>query len=376
MLRVLRRPNLRIKQIVFPHLFNFNSLSKGAGGVINYYMKIKIFKLLCFIVSCLLLSSCVTLLGKKQTIKVESYPAGAKVYAGNRFIGTTPCYHTSKKAKSTLTFEKDGYQSKTIETYTQMRGAIWWNWLFTGPIGLLVDIPYWDKYTSTYYKTNLSKLPQPKVYTPSKSSTIATELYASPYILNQIPLSNSNLELKPKIIYKKCKSAVFMIYTKDDEGIAQGSGFFITSSGIAVSNYHVFKGSLKGKEIIKLSTGKTYKIKEVLAYSEQYDYILFKVDGENFNYIPVTKRGYEVGDEVYAIGSPKGLENTLSNGLISQKHKDYYIQISVPIDHGSSGGALINSYGEVVGITSGGRDDSGANLNFARDIRAIFTTKY
>ena len=113
-----------------------------------------------------------------------------------------------------------------------------------------------------------------------------------------------------------------------------------------------------------------------MAYSERYDYILFKVNGDYFNYIPVTKRGYEIGDEVYAIGSPKGLENTLSNGLISQEYKDYYIQISVPIDHGSSGGALINSYGEVIGITSGGRDDSGANLNFARDIRAIFTTKY
>lgn len=69
------------------------------------------------------------------------------------------------------------------------------------------------------------------------------------------------------------------------------------------------------------------------------------------------------------------MENTLSNGLISQSHENYYIQISVPIDHGSSGGALINSYGEVIGITSGGRDDSGANLNFARDIRAIFQTQ-
>ena len=167
-----------------------------------------------------------------------------------------------------------------------------------------------------------------------------------------------------------------MIYTNDGSSTAQGSGFFITSSGIAVSNYHVFKGSLKGKETIKLSNGKTYKVKDVLAYSEKYDYILFKVEGSNFNYIPVTKRGYEIGDEVYAIGSPKGLENTLSNGLISQSHTGYFIQISVPIDHGSSGGALINCYGEVIGITSGGRDDSGANLNFARDIRAIFTSNY
>ena len=47
------------------------------------------------------------------------------------------------------------------------------------------------------------------------------------------------------------------------------------------------------------------------------------------------------------------------------------IQISVPIDHGSSGGALINEYGEVIGITSGGFDDSGANLNFAVNINVV-----
>lgn len=66
------------------------------------------------------------------------------------------------------------------------------------------------------------------------------------------------------------------------------------------------------------------------------------------------------------------MANTLSNGLISQKWDEDHMQISVPIDHGSSGGALINQYGEVIGITSGGRDDSHANLNYAIDIRTIF----
>ena len=57
---------------------------------------------------------------------------------------------------------------------------------------------------------------------------------------------------------------------------------------------------------------------------------------------------------------------------ISQIRENNFIQISCPIDHGSSGGALINKYGEVIGITTGGRDDSGANLNFAKDICVIF----
>ena len=326
------------------------------------------------LVICVFFSSCVTLLGRKQTISVNSSPQGATVYAGNKYIGITPCNYRSKKAKSTLTLEKEGYQSKTIETSTQMRGAIWWNWLFTGPIGLLVDIPYWNKYSQESYFTTLNYAPKPIVSSPivPAITPMAPEMIASSTTLSQIELSSSSVEMSVKSIYKKYNSAVFMIYTSDDKGIVQGSGFFVNKDGLAISNYHVFQGSYKGKEVIKLSNGKTYRVKEVLAYSKKYDYILFSVEGSKFNYIPVTKRGYEIGDEVYAIGSPKGMENTLSNGLISQSHEDYYIQISVPIDHGSSGGALINSYGEVIGITSGGRDDSGANLNFARDIRAIF----
>ena len=119
-----------------------------------------------------------------------------------------------------------------------------------------------------------------------------------------------------------------------------------------------------------------YKIKNVLGYSEKYDYMVFEIEGDSFDYIPVNTDGIEIGDEVYAIGSPLGFENTISNGLISQKHRDFLYQISVPIDHGSSGGALINKYGEAVGITTGGIDASNANLNFAIDIKVMFNERY
>ena len=61
------------------------------------------------------------------------------------------------------------------------------------------------------------------------------------------------------------------------------------------------------------------------------------------------------GEKVYTIGSPLGLENTFSSGEISQLREDNLIQINAPIDHGSSGGALINEYGEVIGITTAGK---------------------
>lgn len=209
----------------------------------------------------------------------------------------------------------------------------------------------------------------------SENTSIREQL-VEPNILSRIAKSNSKHELSPKEIYKKYNNAVFLIYTSNGDQIAQGSGFVVSKDGIAVSNYHVFKGTYKGLEIIKLPNGETRKIKEVYGYSEKFDYIVFQLDGNSFDYIPVHIGDIEIGDEVYAIGSPRGLVNTISNGLISQCHNDFIYQISVPIDHGSSGGALINKYGEAIGITSGGIDTSVANLNFAYDIKAIFSKPY
>ena len=106
--------------------------------------------------------------------------------------------------------------------------------------------------------------------------------------------------------------------------------------------------------------------------SEDDDYIVFKVKSTNksFNYIPISSRKPKVGEKIFTIGSPLGLENTFSSGEISQL-RDEWIQISAPIDHGSSGGALINEYGEAIGITTARIDASSANLNFAISIDKI-----
>lgn len=181
--------------------------------------------------------------------------------------------------------------------------------------------------------------------------------------------------LEPTEIFKKYNSAVFMIYTTDGLGVFQGSGFFISENGVAVSNYHVFKGTAVGSEVIKLSDGRQCKISEVIAKSESEDYILFRIKG-HFVHIPVSHRKNNVGEKVYTIGSPRGLENTFSSGEISQIRDDNYIQISCPIDHGSSGGVLINAYGEAIGITTGGHDESGANLNFAKNIKVLNLSNY
>lgn len=174
-------------------------------------------------------------------------------------------------------------------------------------------------------------------------------------------------------IFKKYSNAVFMIFTTDGNNVYQGSGFFIGDDGLAVSNYHVLKGTTIGDEAIKMPGDDTaYKVTDIYQRSEEEDFILFRVDYNNSSSIPIADKKPQIGDKVFAIGSPQGLENTFSSGEVSQWRGENLMQISALIDHGSSGGALINEYGEVVGITSGSfADGSQANLNYAWSIDAI-----
>lgn len=174
-------------------------------------------------------------------------------------------------------------------------------------------------------------------------------------------------------VFSKYNTAVFMIFTSDGYNGYQGSGFFINSYGLAVSNYHVFQGTNIGAEKIKLATGEeVYKVVDVIHSNAYEDFILFRVNVSNTNFIPLSKYKPQVGEKIYAIGSPRGLENTFSSGEVSQWRDKNLMQISALIDHGSSGGALINEYGEVVGITSGSfADGSQANLNYAWSIDVV-----
>jgi serine protease Do len=174
-------------------------------------------------------------------------------------------------------------------------------------------------------------------------------------------------------IFRRFSSAVFMVFTSNDIEGHQGSGFFIDDNGLGVSNYHVFKNTTIGQEQIKLvGSDIAYKVSEVIAKDEDHDFIVFRVNCNKNNYLKIARDKPEVGEKVFAIGSPRGLENTFSSGEISQWRSNEVIQTNVQIDHGSSGGPLINQYGQVVGITSGTFfDGSQANLNYAWSIDVI-----
>lgn len=196
-------------------------------------------------------------------------------------------------------------------------------------------------------------------------------------VLQQVEAAQetTNTDVSLSGLYERAKNAVFLIYTSDGENMMQGSGFFITDSGIGISNYHVFKGTYKGKDVIKVLSGEQYKIDEVLAANEDLDYIVFKVRVDRgVSFVPIATEVPQVGQDVFAIGNPEGLESTLSKGIISGlRPTQNLIQTTAEITHGSSGGALFNMKGEVLGITSSGLGE--ANLNFAIDIRALHLIK-
>ena len=183
----------------------------------------------------------------------------------------------------------------------------------------------------------------------------------------------SNKKLEGREVCERYATAVFMVFTSDGINGYQGSGFFIDNRGLAVSNYHVFKGTGIGMEKIKLlGSDVAHNVSEIIAKNSKEDFILFRVDCNNTNYIPIASSKPKIGEKIYAIGSPRGLENTFSSGEVSQWRDKHLMQINALIDHGSSGGALINEYGEVVGITSGTfYDGSQANLNYAWSIDVV-----
>ncbi len=187
------------------------------------------------------------------------------------------------------------------------------------------------------------------------------------------PTNKSNTELAASNtplteLFKKFKPAVFIVYTSDGVNKLQGSGFFISSDGIAVSNYHVFEGTKQGLEVIKLASGDEFKVEEIIAKSKENDYIVFKVRSYQSNvFFTPAKSLPEIGESVFAIGNPQGLEHTLSTGIISgYRENQKLIQTTTEITHGSSGGPLLNMKGEVIGITTAGYGE--ANLNFAVNI--------
>lgn len=182
--------------------------------------------------------------------------------------------------------------------------------------------------------------------------------------VDNITYKNSK-KLTAEEVNKKCSISTVQVNT--DSGI--GSGFFIDDNTV-VTNYHVIAGATSLN--IQLKDGSTYDVDKILGYDKKLDIALLSVPVTKIPLI-INQHGVNSGETVYAIGSSLGLQGTFTKGIVTNASRIMddveYIQTDVAITYGNSGGPLLNSYGEVMGINNGGYD--GKNLNFAINIDQI-----
>lgn len=188
--------------------------------------------------------------------------------------------------------------------------------------------------------------------------------------------STLTIDLTVPQIVNKWNESILLVKSIDKNGniLGQGSGFVISENGAMVTNYHVVKSS--HGVLIQLMNEKSYQQASLIAGYPSNDLAILYIEGDKL-FLPVIlgdSDNVQIGEQILAIGNPYGFENTISDGLISgiREIADFkLLQITAPVSPGSSGGALFNMKGEVIGITSIGSQWNAQNLNFAIPINTL-----
>ena len=169
-------------------------------------------------------------------------------------------------------------------------------------------------------------------------------------------------------IAKKAFSSTVLLVMEDANGqpLSLGSGFFVRDGEI-VSNLHVVEGAARGYAKLIGQTTK-YDIEGITGVDPNYDLVVLKISGGSSRSLALgDSDAVQVGESIYAVGNPQGLEGTFSQGIVSSIREvgtDKLFQMTAPISPGSSGGPVLNAKGEVIGV-SVATFKGGQNLNFA-----------
>ena len=217
-------------------------------------------------------------------------------------------------------------------------------------------------------------------------AVVNSTLSDSKTVVRQVPVGNSEPAASTSLksvadVYKQSYKSVVEItvnstasnpFGGEEQQQAQGSGFVYDSDGHIVTNDHVVDGATSVS--VRFWNGGTYKA-TVVGADPSTDLAVIKVDAPDsvLNALPVAdSTKVEVGDTAIAIGSPFGLEETVTSGIVSALHRSMTapnrftindsIQTDAAINHGNSGGPLLNSSGEVIGVNAQIAGDTGANV--------------
>jgi S1-C subfamily serine protease len=169
-------------------------------------------------------------------------------------------------------------------------------------------------------------------------------------------------------------SVVLVVIEVNDSQSKLGSGF-VLRDGLVVTNYHVIRNGQRGYCGL-VGKQMKYEIAGAVAVDVAHDLSIIAVNGLKSPALPIGDSGQVgIGDAVYAIGNPEGLEGTFSQGMVSglrHNGNDMLLQITAPISQGSSGGPILDSSGKVIAIAVASFRE-GQNLNLA--IPSSYLTK-
>lgn len=217
----------------------------------------------------------------------------------------------------------------------------------------------------------------------NKITDISTSLANAQASINSLTTSQSSFEKQISEIKASASSDFSGILDSAIKGVvtiktdvAQGTGFILTENGYVVTNAHV----LSGAHYANLYTYQNTKYNaDLIGYDNNMDIAVLKISG-NFNPLVLgNSNEVKIGEKVIAIGNPLGLSFSASEGIISATDREgsnglpYYIQTDVALNPGNSGGPLIDTSGEVIGINNF-KVSGGENLGFALESNYIKQT--
>ncbi len=192
--------------------------------------------------------------------------------------------------------------------------------------------------------------------------------------------SQVTAETKLTRLVKKIRPAVVtvVVYDINKEVASIGTGFFVNKEGHLVTNYHVLIGKY-GAEVRTLD-GKTYPVKLIIAENSHADLIMVSVDipPKKVHWLKVDDELPTIAQQVVVVGSPMGLEQTVSEGIVSSIREipsiGQFFQMSAPISRGSSGSPVVDMQGRVLGVATF-QYLQGQNLNFAISSKSVLALK-
>jgi serine protease Do len=242
------------------------------------------------------------------------------------------------------------------------------------PDSVVVDVGYT---VLVIPRGDVEKISKTGEVLPPAASVVSPLLNLAPQFYTAGALASPARDVSSLV--KQIGQAVVQVRTP--EGL--GSGFFINPDGYLITNFHVIEGETEiSVEVYHQQDGQlqrdVYKQVRIVAINKFHDLALLHIEDKNapkFKYVTLgSSDALNVGDGVFAIGSPLGLERTVTQGIISTKTRELegelYLQTTAQINPGNSGGPLFNFAGEVVGVTNM-KITFGEGLGFAIPVELV-----